>query len=337
MLDTETVPETHVDEATQTERKKTDRVYHGSEGYRDPIYDWTTYENDNQRVQYYTGLTNFAVMCLVMKMLFGHINPFRLAVDVRTQVLIVLVKLRMNYDFRDMANHLHVHFSTVNRIFHETLHVMYYRLSFLVRWPEREILRKTMPLCFRDSFGDKITVIVDCFEQFTEKPFGAKNQIFTFSFYKHHHTIKYLIGISPQGVITFISPGWGGRTSDNHVTENSNFFKNLLPDDVMMADRGFTCQDEVSFFQAKLMTPSFTKGKLQMHPMDVETTRLLAHVRIHVERVIGLLLRKFKIFEGNFTLEFLHSRYNDNKPTCDKIVHVCCALTNLCSSVIPFQ
>ena len=36
-------------------------------------------------------------------------------------------------------------------------------------------------------------------------------------------TTKFLIGISPQGVITFISKAWDGRTSDKYLNENSVF------------------------------------------------------------------------------------------------------------------
>ena len=39
--------------------------------------------------------------------------------------------------------------------------------------------------------------------------------------------------------------------------------------------------------QATLHIPSFTRGCSQLSPMDVEATRKLANVRIHIERVIG--------------------------------------------------
>jgi len=43
----------------------------------------------------------------------------------------------------------------------------------------------------------------------------------TWSQYKHHNTAKFLIGITSQGVFSFISQGWGGRVSDKYLTEDS--------------------------------------------------------------------------------------------------------------------
>lgn len=115
----------------------------------------------------------------------------------------------------------------------------------------------------------------------------------TFSSYKHHHTIKILIGVTPQGTVSFVSEAWGGRTSDKFLTENCGFLEKFLPGDMVMADRGFTVNESVGLKQAKLVVPAFTKGKSQLDPVDVEKTRGIASVRIHVERVIGLLRRKY--------------------------------------------
>ena len=39
--------------------------------------------------------------------------------------------------------------------------------------------------------------------------------------------------------------------------------------------------------QAKLHIPAFTRGKQQLRALEVEDTRSITNVRIHVERVIG--------------------------------------------------
>ena len=37
-------------------------------------------------------------------------------------------------------------------------------------WPDRDILQKTMPTCFQESFGKKVAIIIDCFEIFIDRP-----------------------------------------------------------------------------------------------------------------------------------------------------------------------
>ena len=136
------------------------------------------------------------------------------------------------------------------------------------------------------------------FEVFCVKLTNLLARAQTFSSYKHHKTVKVLIGITPQGCISFVSEAWGGRTSDKHLTENSGLLDKLLPGYLVTADRGFTIHDGVALKHAQLVIPAFTKGKEQLDPIDVEKTRGIAHVRIHVELVIGLLGRKYTIFRG---------------------------------------
>ena len=74
-----------------------------------------------------------------------------------------------------------------------------------------------------------------------------------------------------------------------------------------MADRGFTIAESVGLKPAKLVIPAFTNGKSQLDPVDVKKARGIANVRIHVERVIGLLRRKYTILEGTLPTDFLNS------------------------------
>ena len=93
-----------------------------------------------------------------------------------------------------------------------------------------------MPQCFKYSFGNKTTVIIDCFEVFINRPSNLLARAQTWSSYKHHNTVKVLIGITPQGTISYVSQAWGGRTSDKYLTENCGILNKLLPGDLVLAD-----------------------------------------------------------------------------------------------------
>ena len=159
----------------------------------------------------------------------------------------------------------------------------------------------------------------------------------TYSTYKHHNTVKYLIGVAPQGSVSFISDGWGGRASDKYITEHSTLLRNLIPGDTVPADRGFDIRDAVGFYASTLAMPAFTKGKSQLEAIDVEQTRSLANVRIHVERVIGNIRKKYQILSLTQPIDYLSTRNRDDSPLLDKIVKICCALINLSDSVVPFD
>ncbi|XP_052775597.1 uncharacterized protein LOC128213649 [Mya arenaria] len=53
---------------------------------------------------------------------------------------------------------------------------------------------------------------------------------------------------------------------------------NILPGDLVMADRGFDIAASVGTLCAQVKIPAFTKGKSQMSPLDLESTRKLANL-----------------------------------------------------------
>ena len=85
---------------------------------------------------------------------------------------------------------------------------------------------------------------------------------------------------------------------------------------------------------AEIKTPPFTRGKQQLEKVQVDWSRELSLVRIHVERVIGVLKQKFTILESILPITLVSDSYDHNS-TIDKLVKVCAALVNLCPSVIP--
>ena len=95
-----------------------------------------------------------------------------------------------------------------------------------------------MPQCFRESSGSKVAVIIDCFEVFVERSSNLKASCATW------------------GVISFVSDCYGGCVSGVYLTEHCGILKNLLPGDVVLADRVFTIADSVGAMRATLHIPA---------------------------------------------------------------------------------
>ncbi|XP_014678815.1 PREDICTED: uncharacterized protein LOC106818641 [Priapulus caudatus] len=294
-------------------------------------------EDDDEKVKYYTGLPDFRTL----KILYQYVEPYiphsRASVLTKFQQLsLCLVKLRLNLSHMDIGQRFGINKSSASRLFLCMIDVLHARLQPLIHWPEREQLRETMPMSFRVNFGTKVAIIIDCFEVFLERPSNLSARALTWSSYKHNNTVKFLIGITPQGSISYLSKGWGGRTSDKHVTEQCGILSQLNPGDVVLADRGFDIADSVGMMGAELCIPAFTRGKKQLSGDEVEKTRKIANVRIHVERVIGSLRQKYTILQTTLPIDLMATDDKKNT-TIDKIVIVCAALTNLCPSVVPFN
>ena len=93
-----------------------------------------------------------------------------------------------------------------------------------------------------------------------------------------------MIAITPQGTVSFALKGWGGRVSDQHLTTECGLLEFLNPGDQILADRGFNIQQSVGYYCAEVKLPVYTREKKQLSQLEVDTTRQLARVRIHVEK-----------------------------------------------------
>ncbi|KAK5638749.1 hypothetical protein RI129_013044 [Pyrocoelia pectoralis] len=293
--------------------------------------------NSDQNTLYYTGLPTYQhLQCLYELVESDIVITHSSKLSKFQQLILVLIKLRLNLPFIDLGNRFSCSRTTVSRIFFSILEILYDKLQSFIIWPDRDDLRTNVPRCFKENFSNT-SVIVDCFEVFIEKPSNLQAATKTWSNYKHHHTVKFLIGITPQGAICYISNAYGGRASDKFITEDCDFLDNLVPGDLVLADRGFLINNSVELCYAKLLTPAFKRGKKQLSAKEVEDTRTLAHVRIHVERVIGILRQKYVILRDTLPIEMLKKKCDDDFSFIDKLVVVCCGLINLGPPIISLE
>ena len=297
--------------------------------------------NNDELCKFYTGIT-YTVFTFV----FNFIAPFLLSRSTKEslsnedQLFITLTRLRLNVPFKFLSDQCNCSEETIRRYFWRWVDLLHAKLNFLVCWPSRKAILETLPNEFRKEFP-RLTSIVDCFEIFIDQSKNLNACAQTWSNYKHHNTIKVFIACTPTGAISYLSSAWGGRVSDIDLVRQSGFISSNfhLPGDQILADRGFMLEEDFAVTcSAELIIPSFTRGKKQMEARDVEKSRKIARVRVHIERVIGALKRRFRILQGVIPIRSIKSMKEESQESSltsfDKILRVCAALVNLGPSVI---
>lgn len=291
-------------------------------------------KDNDVKVKFYTGLPSFALLMGVLMQISPSLPTTERKLSHFQMLLLTFMRLRLNLPLDHIAHLFDISRTTTSNLFHDIVSVLLAHLSPLVLWPKRHCLQASMPHQYVEMFGDRVTVIIDCFELYIERAQNLRAKAETYSNYKSRHTMKYLIGITPQGTVSFISTGYGGRASDKRIAESSGFLQKLSPGDIVLADRGFDIKESVALMGATLKIPAFTRGRSQLEAEDVEETRKLAHVRIHVERVIGCIRSKYTILNDTIRLGLVVPCEGESMTLLDKIVVVSCALTNMCPSVV---
>jgi len=98
-------------------------------------------------------------------------------------------------------------------------------------------------------------------------------------------------------VIAFVSPTYEGSVSDKELVRVCGILNKLEHGDKIMADKGFQFQDLIAYSSwCTVECPTFLNSKVQMPAADVLLTIKIAHLRIHVERVIGRI-KDFRILQ----------------------------------------
>ena len=112
-------------------------------------------------------------------------------------------------------------------------------------------------------------VIIDCTEIKCEMPSSLLLNTELFSSYKNHTTLKGLIGIAPNGAVTFISQLYTGSISDREIVIRSGFLAQEFSEgDSVMADKGFAIQDLLSLGTSLNISPFLGQFE-QMSPENV--------------------------------------------------------------------
>lgn len=273
------------------------------------------------QVKFYTGLTKpvFEALLVLLKSDHQSNNKRQRHLTFEDQILLFLMRLRLGLLFADLGQRFSISRAKAGKIFNSWLPLVTSTLRVLVCWLPETVIKKTMPSSFRILYPNT-TCIIDGTEMFTQRPLNLRARGQVYSNYKKHSTVKFLVGIAPNGYFMFVSKAYGGRASDKFTVTTSGFLDLMHPGMEIMADRGYTISAELGSRGVKLNVPAFCKSRKQFPTKEVIETRRIASVRIHVERAIARL-KNFRILKYVFPLKSIRQIGN--------IVLCCAALSNL--------
>jgi len=142
----------------------------------------------------------------------------------------------------------------------------------------------------------------------------------TYSHYEHGHTLKILMGVTPGGLISFVSKVYGGRASGQAILEQSNLIEKCDPfTDAVMVDESFQIYQVCAANHVEVIRPPFLRKDKKFSEENDDRRQCVAGVCADVQRIISRLML-FKLFSEEIPWDFA--------PFIDDIVSLVCGIIN---------
>ena len=119
-------------------------------------------------------------------------------------MLVALMKLKLGLLNKDLAVRFDISTSRMSKIIRSLVPLIAAHMTNLIVWPDHGTIRRHLPRSFKKN-SKYCVCIIDCSEIFIERTENLKVRAQTWLNYKHNNTLKYLIGITPAGAISFLS------------------------------------------------------------------------------------------------------------------------------------
>ncbi|KAK3928979.1 putative ubiquitin carboxyl-terminal hydrolase 16 [Frankliniella fusca] len=286
-----------------------------------------------EKFKFFTGLSifNFNVLfeflggdetIKALKVEYARKTPKKFGKQILSsedKLLMFLVRLRRGLPLYDLGYVFGISKTRCGEIVYAMLRLLYLTFKNLEKhmFLSAEEQRKKKPLPFKPF--KNLIVIIDGLEIYVDRPSNFQHQGNTYSDYKSHNTVRFIIGISCRGGIIFVSPGFEGNMSEKEALKASGFYEYLQAGDVVMSDRGFDINNDLLRIGVDLVKPPSLDGRDKFTPEEEIATKAIAAARIYVEHAVKLI-KVNRLFKPCVPLNML--------PTLSDYVYVAGALAN---------
>lgn len=267
---------------------------------------------DGRALYFYTGLENQDQFDYAFNSLGAHNWHksecfFRSQLTLQDQFTLVLAKFRTfrsNYELSFLFN---VSEAIVQKVLTSWINSMYREWSKQNLWLSRDSITELMPEYLKENFP-KARVILEGLEIPIQKPPHLKLQEESYSSDKNRYAMKIVLGITPHGLISFVSNAYGAAISYSEIVINSELRSLCDEGDVVFADGRF---DIVDHFKSEgiIVKPPLAI-KAGNHGIVRWDKQISAKVLMETYGILRHPLRQFE-------MDKIH-----------KIVYLCCILGN---------
>lgn len=264
-----------------------------------------------------TGLTSSTVLCSFVEMLKIHFLKQDDQIALNHQVILTLMKIKTELSFVALSLLSRLTQNDCKRYIFKIMPRLAILLRTTIVIPKQ--VEVNVPKCYKDS--EKFKIVLDCFEIPIEKPKCLYCIKEYFSHCQDLDTIKFLVGISSNNLVIFISKPQGGLYSDEQVFKQSDFVEKVNSgQDTIMAVNDLEIEDICDKYNIELRKPHWKNMNKQVFENDDELTATVADAQFIIDNFCKQL-KDFKIFS-----ERLHWRL---VPQIHSIFTIVCGVINL--------
>ncbi|KAJ2940777.1 hypothetical protein O0L34_g14890 [Tuta absoluta] len=285
-----------------------------------------------QEIQFYTGLGNYNQFYLIFDSLGQSVYNLKYFysqppkhLDPMDQLLVVLIVLYRHKTYEELSILFKTNIKQIFNLFITWIRFMALQWKQINLWVDNDTLHSHVP----SADLKPPTHILDVIECQVRKPHHetAQKMINLLTNKDQQCVLKFLIVISPGGMISHVSPGYGGSVSDRQIIERSPILGRFTAGDEILVGKGINTEtfmgtnnikDIFEPLGVKVNTPGLSKKN--GHPL-VNTVLTSFHKRV-VKRCCDVerQLMKYRILTSPTT----HS----DTMLCSDIVFVCAMLVN---------
>lgn len=281
--------------------------------------------DSDKKLNTFTGLNSFKQLEVIEHLVRNVYEEKRVRrLLLRERVVLTFMKMKNDLSYVVLSLLFGgVSSNAVKQIFYEMLNILSTVLKPAIRFLNMSTISKYRPIIFQKF--PNVRIILDCTEIPVSKPKCLCCRVKTYSHYKTTQTIKFMVGISPSGLITFVSKAYGGRASDKAIFEQSGILNKLNRGEAVMVDKGFLIDDACATHGVSVIRPPFLRKKKQLSAEEVALNRCISKARVHIERA-NQRLKIFKILRNRLNWPLVRK--------IDQIFTIICAVVNISNPLI---